>query len=260
MTESTCFTADTSTASFERGVGTNESKYHDQSYYNHHPISSRSEQLRRETPKYLEVIPNQCNLFHPFDQSQFRDSFHTDRDGYEVPIQRSPSAQPRATVSIYDKPNIVTIEIKADVIASLNEHDSKSEKSSCNQEEGNLSPPPTYSQVFSDNFPNESNNNFEHSNHDSDGHFHHSQHPLTCHSSSSSTGSMPLEQEHQQPLNHSFECDGTKMHDNPNYDDELGENDQAEDDEGSDVTGVFLNFLLIGRLLPMKTFLYYTFE
>ena len=130
MTESTCFTADTSSSSssIERTVGTNDGT---KSYYNHRPNSSSLDTSKRAKPNYLEVISSQSNLLQ---SEQIRDSC-TDRDGYELPIDCSPKSRPRMSAQfsspIYDKPNkIVRIEIKADVIASLNEHELKGGKNS----------------------------------------------------------------------------------------------------------------------------------
>lgn len=215
MTESTCFTAD---ASFERTVGTNESN---NPYYNHRPNSSSLDASEKATPKYLEVISSQSNLLQS-NQIRIRDDC-SDRDGYELPIDYSKESRPRIRTQfsppIYDKPNKIVI--KADVIASLNEHELK------RKSEGNLSPPPTYSQVFSDNFPPNDGLSFSPDNEsdESDGHPP-SQHPSTS-IPSSSDGSMHF--------NHYPECDGTQMHDN--IDDE---NDHVGDVKGGFNTNFFL--------------------
>lgn len=232
MTESTCFTTDTS---FERIVaaGSNESN---RSYYNHHPNSSpRFESKESSTPRYLEVISSQSNLPQSTDQSRTnnRDS-HIDRDGYELPIDCSPTTTRNRITnqSIYDKPNkIIKMEIKADVIASFNDHDLKSEKSS-NQEEGNLSPPPTYSQVFSDNFP--TNGDFDPYHRTLNGH--QSQHSLTP------IAPSEFSMHHQNCSSHcSLDCDGTKMHHNNNSDGEELDQKKAERmiKEKDEVTGGF---------------------
>ena len=263
MTGSTCFTADT--ASFDRRtVGSNCDEGGSKTYYNQRPISSPNETKHFDscssTPKYLEVIPNQNHHHHELQSEQL-----CDRDGYELPIESLPKARPRIInsthSSIYDKPNnVVKIEIKADVIASLNEHDDDSERSenrmsenekSSSHEEGNLSPPPTYSQVFSDNFPPDGSVNFDSENHDheseSDGHHsnHHSTqsqlHPLT--SSSSSDGSLHHQHNQQKQSSknpHFLECNGTKEHRNWNAnDDELAddENDQHEKENKAEEDG-----------------------
>lgn len=127
------------------------------------------------------------------------------------------------------------MEIKADVIASFNDHDTKNEKECSNQEEGNLSPPPTYSQVFSDNFPN---GNFDPYHRKSDGH--QSQHSLTP---------ISPDPECSMHYHYTLECDGTKMHHhntNEELDDQKEERLIKADDE---VTGGFyFKFLLTGRL------------